>query len=130
MHSEPQNLLQAGWTPARLFRLIRDKTAKRDESGRHQVAFVPCRFSSAPDGRAIKSTFLSTVSMPKFFATCSDLFRPPSRFWNAARELSIWGSVELLPYCIVPRRRQMNGLIYLVGLIVVIMFILSFLGLH
>jgi hypothetical protein len=30
----------------------------------------------------------------------------------------------------LPRRRQMNGLIYLVGLIVVIMFILSFLGLR
>jgi hypothetical protein len=28
------------------------------------------------------------------------------------------------------RGRPMNGLIYLIGLIVVIMFILSFLGLH
>jgi hypothetical protein len=28
------------------------------------------------------------------------------------------------------RRSTMNGLIYLIGLIVVVMFILSFLGLH
>jgi hypothetical protein len=36
-------------------------------------------------------------------------------------------SEGLLPF---GRRRRMNGLIYLIGLIVVIMFVLSFLGLR
>ena len=45
-------------------------------------------------------------------------------------ELSIRDSVEFVALLHRSREATMNGLIYLVGLIVVIMFILSFLGLH
>jgi hypothetical protein len=38
--------------------------------------------------------------------------------------------VRYFPACGIDLEATMNGLIYLVGLIVVIMFILSFLGLH
>jgi hypothetical protein len=45
-------------------------------------------------------------------------FGPPSRYANDKNPKSRFG------------RRPMNGLIYLVGLIVVIMFVLSLLGLR
>jgi hypothetical protein len=45
--------------------------------------------------------------------------------WNLLRSNTVeW------PTCSIGLEATMNGLIYLVGLIVVIMFILSFLGLH
>jgi hypothetical protein len=55
---------------------------------------------------------------------------------GAATQNRRWGSEPIMPFavcfaCVTPlQEMMMNGLIYLVGLVVVIMFILSFLGLR
>jgi hypothetical protein len=54
----------------------------------------------------------------------AQLYRAFAATWNISM------SAELQKAAPVFRRSTMNGLIYLIGLIVVIMFILSFLGLH
>jgi hypothetical protein len=56
--------------------------------------------------------------------------KAPGTFFSAAGSCNAGRATTRKPALSVLRRRTMHGVIYLVGLIVVIMFILSLLGLR